>query len=323
MADINTESGQELSILNIGTKILIKDVMDQYLRSLGGVKTFYASKLEFALETLKKQRPQIVFCEQEFMDGTALDIVHEMGGLSPSADRYFVLAVESSEKSVLSLVEELGIDELLVRPFSIADLQKIVERYRTKVKLLQGPWVQELRMARNSLDSKRFKEAEEIYGRALNRYPNNMSVVVEVAEYYLSSGVGDKALDLAESILQEQENNLRASQIKGASLVLLGKNREALNTFLQLDEQSPLNWRRKMEIANLYLGFAKSTLDVALRIELASSELIMAHLRLLLAKRDYVTLIALLSKQHQKLTEKDRKEAEYFALACKKIVGLK
>jgi hypothetical protein len=60
-----------LQVLSVGTKILTKDVMDQYLRSLGDIKTFYGSKLNFAVSTFNEKKIDLVFCEMNFGDSSA------------------------------------------------------------------------------------------------------------------------------------------------------------------------------------------------------------------------------------------------------------
>ena len=86
--------------------------------------------------------------------GTFIKII---GGLHPSDDIYFVLAVEESSSDVISLAIEQNIDELLVKPFSTDNIHQIVERYLSKQKTQRAPWYQDLRMARSADVSKRYQ----------------------------------------------------------------------------------------------------------------------------------------------------------------------
>ncbi|RZA01696.1 MAG: response regulator, partial [Proteobacteria bacterium] len=185
-----------LQILSIGTKILLKDVMDQYLRSLGEVKTYYASKMSIAVESYLEKRPNIIFCEHGFAEGSALDFIQYIGGLDPSGDQYFVLAVEEASDPLVALAVEKGIDEILVKPFSIDTIHQIVERYLEKRDLSTDDWAKDLRNAKVSFLEKRFLEAEDLYANAARRYPANILVLLECADFFLRRGYGGQAQTL-------------------------------------------------------------------------------------------------------------------------------
>src|SRR3989344_5478059 len=109
---------RSLSILNIGTEILVKDVMDQYLRSLGDIKTYYASSMGVAIDTFRRQKINVVFSELGFKAGSAEEFIKEIGGLDISTDLFFVLASSQDSKEIRFLQKELNIDEFLLKPFS-------------------------------------------------------------------------------------------------------------------------------------------------------------------------------------------------------------
>ncbi len=151
-----SNKAEALHVLNIGTKILIKDVMDTYLRSLGETKTFYASKMSTAVETYRDKKLQIIFCEQSFAEGSALEFIQAIGGLPASGDRYFVLAAEEHSDYLVALASEKGMDEILVKPFSTENIHQIVERFKKKKDGLKQNWSIDLRNAKKAFDEKRF-----------------------------------------------------------------------------------------------------------------------------------------------------------------------
>src|SRR4051812_22734096 len=138
-------------VLSVGTRILVKDVMDQYLRTLGEVKTFYASKLSSALESYNEKRPAVIFCEHSFPEGSALEFIEAIGGLDTASDRYFVLATEAASDELVSLAMEKGIDELLIKPFATDNIMQIMERFIDKREMATQDWVTELRVAKTAL----------------------------------------------------------------------------------------------------------------------------------------------------------------------------
>jgi len=312
-----------LQILSIGTKILLKDVMDQYLRSLGEVKTFYASKMSVAVETFNEKRPHIIFCEHGFPEGSALEFIQYCGGLDPSADQYFVLAVEEHDEGLVALAVEKGIDEILVKPFSIDTIHQIVERYLEKRDMATDDWIIDLRKARRSFLEKRFLEAEDLYANACRRHPNNAAVLLEGADFFLRRGYGNQAQTLSETVLRESPENVRALHILGSALKKQGQFKEAATRFNRAQEISPLNSLRHVELAETYVQMAEEQIQAALKVETENSSLILTKAKYQLLRRDYVALVTYLDAKRAFLNDVAKKEADNLTLLAKKLGGIR
>ncbi|RZA08030.1 MAG: hypothetical protein EOP11_06050 [Proteobacteria bacterium] len=312
-----------LQILSIGTKILLKDVMDQYLRSLGEVKTYYASKMSIAVESYLEKRPNIIFCEHGFSEGSALDFIQYIGGLDPSGDQYFVLAVEESSDPLVALAVEKGIDEILVKPFSIDTIHQIVERYLEKREMATEDWAKELRNAKVSFLEKRFLEAEDLYANAARHYPANISVLLECADFFLRRGYANQAQTLVAAVLKEAPMNVRALSIMGSALKKQGHYEEAASMFLKAHDLSPLNSLRNVELAETYVLMAEAQIQLALKVETENSTLILTKAKYQLLRRDYAALVNYLDAKRAFLNDAGKKEADNLTLLAKKLGGIR
>jgi CheY-like chemotaxis protein len=319
----NSKKTEPLHVLSIGTKILIKDVMDTYLRSLGEVKTFYASKMSTALETYRDKRPQIIFCEHSFPEGSALEFIRAIGGLPPSGDQYFVLASEEHSDALVALASEKGMDEILVKPFSAENIHQIVKRYKEKKESLKHDWVVDLRNARKSFEEKRFQEAEELYAAASKKYEKNSMVQLEVADFFVARNLLNPAKSILEWILSESPENVTALQLMGTVYKKAGKLKEASDKLRKSTALSPINSLRQAELAEIYVLMAEEQIVQALKLETENSNLILARARFQMLRKDCSATVTYLDVKKPYLSEAAKKEAEILSAICKKLGGIK
>ena len=261
-------------VLSVGTKILLKDVMDQYLRSLGEVKTFYAAKMSTAVESYAEKKPAVVFCEQSFSEGSALDFIDAIGGLDLASDRYFVLATEAPDEPLITLAAETCMDELLVKPFSTVHVHSIMDRYLLK-KERTTPWVTDLRAAQRAFQEKRFQEADELYGQTAKSHWDKNQVLLDVADYFLRRQQWAKVIPLVEKILGDAPDQVRALHLQGCAFRKMGRLREAMRSLLRAGELSPMNTLRNGEMAELYLTLGEEQIVQGLKWDGESSALIL------------------------------------------------
>lgn len=315
---------QPIAILSIGTKILMKDVMDQYLRSLGEIKTYYASKMGSALESYKEKRPNIIFCEQSFPEGSALEFIRGIGGLEFSADRYFVLAAEQAPDQLVALAAETNIDEILVKPFSTDSVHQVVERYFEKrTSSAEQDWIKELRTARQSFTEKRFMEADELFARAARTHKDNVNVLLECAGYFLDRNNPEQAEKYITSVLETSPENVRALHLSGMVDKRLCRYLESQKKFLRADQISPLNTIRHLEMADLHLLMAEELVQNSLKYENDNAALILRKAKYQLMRGDYAGVAVYLDAKRMFLGEAGKKEGENLIVLAKKFGGLK
>lgn len=314
---------QPVHVLSIGTKILVKDVMDQYLRTLGEVKTFYASKLSVAVEAYRDKRHSVIFCEQSFPEGSALEFIEQIGGLDSASDRYFVLAAESASDDLVALAMEKGIDEILVKPFATDHIMQIMERYLEKRALTDVDWMVDLRAAKKSYLEKRFQEAEELYGSAAKKHWHNSAVLLDCAEFFIMRSQPQKAVPPLEKVLGDSPDHVRGMHLYGQALRKLGRLQESAKNLLRASTFSPLNSVRNIELAEVYIMMAEEQVAAAMKIEDESSSLIIRKAQYQLLRKDYASLVTYLDAKKPFLSEQGKKEADAYIALGKKFAGLK
>lgn len=312
-----------LGILSIGTRILMKDVMDQYLRSLGDVKTYYASKLSVAVSSYQEKRPNIIFCEQTFQEGSALDFIQAIGGLSPNEDQYFVMATEAASDSLVTLAMEKNVDEIIVKPFSTENIHQVVERYLEKKKMAGLEWSKTLSSAKQAFREKRFQEAEELFVKAAKEQGDNPTVAMDCAEFFIYKKDLAKAHAYLDRILSATPENARALHLMGLVYKKSGKLAEAADRFLLASKVSPLNSHRNLEMAETYLQLAEEQVVQALKGDEENSNLILMRARYQLLRKDYTSVVVYLDAKKAFLSDAGKKEADFLTALSKKLGGIK
>ena len=312
-----------IHILNVGTKILTRDVMDQCLRTLGSVKTFYAGKLSFAIESIKEKKPHVIICEESFPEGNAIDLIEAIGGLSTSRDLYFALAVQESNESIMSLAAELGVNEILAKPFNATNVHTIVHRYVENRDAKKEAWQEKLCAARKLWDEKRAIEAEEAFREVYKEFPSQGSIVLELAEISLGRGQCEYAINLLKKLLEEQPHRARILHQLGLAYLQSGKPKEAVEVFEKAKWISPNNTRRYSLLADAHLAIADIELQEGLKIESDNTQFILQKLRFLLARKDYLSVINFADNRRPFLSEIGKRDADSMALLAKKMGGFK
>lgn len=312
-----------IQVLNVGTKILLADVMDQYLRSLGDVKTYYVSKQSNAVQNFNEKKPQVIFCEYAFQDGGAIEFIEKIGGLGASRDLYFVLAVEESKDDLVSLAIEKGIDEILVKPFSTDNISQIIERYFEKKNIAAAAWAQKLRLGRVAFIEKRFQEADELYTQCAKENLENVAALIECAEYFLERKNHSLAQQISSRILERAPDNVRAMNCAGVALKRLGKLKDSVEQLQKANFFSPLNSVRHSELAEAYVLLAEEEIQSALKSESENGTLILAKARFQVLRKDYAGAVVYLDAKRSFMSDAVRKEADALSSIAKKFGGIK
>jgi tetratricopeptide (TPR) repeat protein len=312
-----------MNILNVGTKILLKDVMDQYLRSDGDVRTYYGQRLSSALKALDEREYQLIFSEWKFPGGSVLDLVAALGGLVPSSNTYFVLAMEEVDQGLVALAGELGIDELLIRPFSTEHLSALKARAMAKAERRRGGQWEKMELARRAYRGKRTQESDNQYLEVLKEFRADPAVLLETGEYFLARGVPERALTIFEELDRVEPSKARVLHGLGRAQKQLGRFREAVQSLEKANSLSPDHSLRRSELASTYLSMAAEELVLALRRDGENGALILERAYLFLGRKDYAAAVSYLESKSSYFEEKERKEAESLLAAAKKLGGLR
>ncbi len=319
------ENAKDLSmdILSIGTEILTKDVMDQFLRSLGGIKTYYASKLSVALETYREKNISIVFCEHQFQDGTVQSFINRIGGVDVSEPRYFIVASKDASPELEALRKELNIHEVLLKPFSTEDVLGIVTRAIERIQKKPEDWLYDLRICREAYQAKRFNEAEQFFKGYIKKYGNHGAALLEAVEYFLINNKLDVVEELLERILLTEPNSARALGMLGILHKKKGNIPLGLQYLRDAHAISPLNSARSYEMAEAEIILAEDQLRKSIEHDPFSSANHVMYIKLLVNRGQFTKAIKHMETKREFFGEEDKKEAEIYVSLAKKLAGLK
>lgn len=178
--------------------------------------------------------------------------------------RIFVLTT-TADKGRIMLLHEAGADNFVIKPVSSVDL---IEKMSTTLKppsLVR----QLLDKARSFVLSKGGKEAIKITQKVLEVKPDSASGYVVMGDALRVAGSNDKAQMAYERACKYNENYLEPLQKLVDLAKDTGDSGMQLEYLKRLDELSPMNNQRKVEIAELQISMgnvdaAKQLFDTAL-----------------------------------------------------------
>lgn len=311
-----------LALLNVGTAVLVKDVMDQHLRTIGDIRTYYASNLKFALEAYSEKHLDIIFCELSFEGGTAEEMIRQIGGLDATDDVYFVLATEEDIEQSRALKEELGIDAILKEPFSTRDVEEQIVAAVAKKTRKKEPWVDDLLEAKLAHQNKRMQEAQSLFMDLLKSQKENPEVLLPATRFYLDVHKLDHAERLLDLVLKKNPFSLKALALQSDLLLKQGKYMDAIAVLEGLAEKSPLNTNRANSVVSAYLQHGLDAVAKSQRLTGMNSLTNLNCLRLLVCLGKYKETIASFERHRTSFLGAEKKEAEYFVALAKKLGGL-
>jgi tetratricopeptide (TPR) repeat protein len=314
---------KEVSVLTVGTEILTKDLMDQHLRTLGEVSTYYGSKLSFALDTFKKQKIDIIFCELNFSDGSIQQFIKGIGGLHYGSDLYVIVANRDRSPELAALRADLGIDEILVRPFTADNVREIMERAQKKISAPKPSWSVELKVAFEAEKNKRFAEADKFFMRVFQNNPQALEAMLEVAKFWIGKGRYDESEKLAEDLLVNFPEDTRVLDVLGRVHSRKGSYRRAVSLLEQAQIQSPLNSERALELADAYLLLANELARKVIRLDEFDSEAQTLNLKISALRRQYGAVVTQYDIKQNYFVGENAKEASAFLALAKNLGKLK
>lgn len=308
-----------ITLLNVGTAVLVKDVMDQHLRTIGDVKTFYASNLKFALEAYSEKHIDIIFCEVSFEGGTAEEFVRRIGGLDTTDRLYLVLATDEDSEKARALQEELGADAILRQPFSTLEVEgEILKAVEKKTKEFEG-WVDDLLEAKLAHKNKRMQEAGELYLDLLKTHKDNVDIIRAAASYYLEIPKLEQAERLISLLLDKNPFDLKALSLKSQLLLKQNNFLDAIKTLETLQKKSPLNSDRANSLVSAYIHCSIETLRKSQRVTTTNTSVNLNLIKILVVAGRYKDAVSAYERHRKTFLGAEKKEAEYFLAIAKKL----
>lgn len=313
----------QVRILNVGTRILLKDVMDAYLRSFGDFRTHYARDMASALRIFTESQVNIVISEIELIDGSAFRLMRELGGTGSADDElYFIVALEERSEALMALANEIEADAVLVKPFSSADLYKVMSRYNECRVLPKEPWKMLVREALIAFREKRFSDVDSLYAEAIHAAPESPAPLCKAAQYYLVKpdfGIAENFLQRAIAL---RPNYVPALSALGSLYLAQHSLDRAFEYFSKAHAISPLNPERSFELVRLYVERGLESCRSLIRIDPSNSAAKLMLAKLLTVQKDYAGAVREIEKVMPALRDASRNEAQTFAALARKLGGI-
>lgn len=308
-----------ISILNIGTAVMVRDVMDQHLRTLGDVRTYYASNLNHALQSYSERHLDLVFCELTFPGGSAEEFIRRIGGMDVTDNMYFAVCTSQEESVAQALATELNIDSVLMSPFSTKDIVARVEAMMQKRGRDRSGWIDQLLEAKLAAKNKRFQEAKTLFRELVKNHPANEEILLGAAKFFFSIPEYDNAAQVLSMAIALNPASLRAKTLFGLLAAKKGDFAEGLRILEECQKVSPLCTGRAMEIANCYTSMALRQARSALDMNNASAVAILSSIKYLTNLGRYTEAVTMYEKNRDHLIGDEKREAEYYTAISKKL----
>ncbi len=292
MAAPNTAENQgPISLLSVGTKILMRDAMDQYLRSLGDIRTYYASTMKNALRFIEEQNIHILLTEVFLEDGSAERLMKALGPRSINDSLWVIMALEEKREDLISLALELGANAVLIKPFAAVDLKNQLEKYKARqiaMSQVGDKGVELIKEADLALRERRTFDADKKYREASIASPSHFVVQQHCARFFLDKheyGLAEKCVRAA---LAAKPNYVPALSLLGALELQRGNLEAAFEHLSAAHKLSPLHAERAMLIAQYYNRKSAETLEKILSSD-ENDAVARLHMgKSMIVDRDYV-----------------------------------
>lgn len=317
-------NAEGFGVLSVGTRVLLKDVMDQCVRSMGNFRTHYAPTMQSALRAFSENSVQIMISEIELVDGSAYRLIQSLGGAAGGDDDlYTVVALEEKSDALVKLAAEIEAHYVLIKPITASHIEKMIQAYQTWKSSPKEPWQALLIEGGYSAREKKFREAEAKFLEALKIAPTNPVPYYKVGQYYLSKPDPVMAEKLLKKAVELKPDYVQA--ISALGLLWLNRREiEKADEYLKKAQQlSPLNPDRFSDLVRLNLERCAELCRSAMRLD-PSNIKAQFHLgRVLALQKDYMGVVRELEKLTVQLSDDMKTEAMTFVALAKKLGGLR
>jgi DNA-binding response OmpR family regulator len=320
MAKENTKE-ELVEFLSIGTRILTKDVMDQFIRSLGNNRTHYAATVESARRVF--QESSIDFIITEFDVGES-NVFHFIREIKTKHKEYVfvVLASEESNSAQKSIAQELEVDAILVKPFAASDLKVQIDAYNQKISDKNNPDLL-IFQADREFREKNHQVADRMYLNLLKAFPENVRVMYRAGLHFLRKPDVESAQKYFYKALELDPEFVPAMNALGVCALKKKEFKMAHSMLTQAQAASPLNPDRPLNLCRLFMEWGTDLLKSGLRQD-ADNVMMQFELgRYLIMQRDYAGAVNILRKAKLPDEHPNAKEAQALIQLAMKVASIK
>jgi tetratricopeptide (TPR) repeat protein len=160
----------------------------------------------------------------------------------------FILALDNPSKEKIMYAVENGVDEIMVKPFTLNDIFPKLQSGFQKFHNPKNP-EKVYELAKQLYRESKFPEAEKIYQAIANETQKSARPWVGLAKIAAKMSDHNKALKLLEEAEKRNPNYVHLYSIRGEILIKHMQPEEAIQAFTKAIELSPLNPLRYQDAA--------------------------------------------------------------------------
>ncbi|MFK7827453.1 MAG: tetratricopeptide repeat protein [Oligoflexales bacterium] len=205
------------------------------------------------LNELKKQDVAAIICTMDLPDMDGLELLSEIREDVDINRPPFCLSMGQVSKERLMLAVETGVDEILVKPFTLGD---IVPKLRKSFKTFHNPKNPEkvYELAKEKLRSQSADEAEKIYTRLRESAPNTARPLVGLAKVSFAKKEYEQAFKLLESAQEKNDQYVHIFSLRGDIYLEQGDYDQGIAAYRHGIGMSPLNPNRYKKAGEALFG---------------------------------------------------------------------
>jgi two-component system chemotaxis response regulator CheY len=271
---INTEA----PVIVIDDQQDLRLIIVHQLQKLQFTTVKQASNGYEALEIMQETKGvSNIVCDMEMPVMGGLELLAELRERTDLERPPFCLIMDNVNKERLMLAVENGVDEVLVKPFTLSDIYPKVQLSWKKFHNPKNP-EKIYELAKSALRNKKFDEADKIYKLLADSSEKSARPLVGLARSALGRKEPNKALEHLVAAEQRNKSYVHIFAARGEIYSELGKFDDALKSFEQAITLSPLNPVRYRSAADILFKKEKykeaiTLLEQAVKLGLEFKEL--------------------------------------------------
>jgi tetratricopeptide (TPR) repeat protein len=248
-----TDLDHELPVVVVEDQQDMRLIVTHQLQKLQFMKVKQSANGYEALELLAETKDaSVIICDMEMPVMGGLELLAELRERTDLNRPPFCIAMDNVSKEKLMLAVEHGVDEILVKPFSLKDIFPKVQMAWKKYHNPKNP-EKAYELAKVHLRNKKWDDAEKVYKMLSDSSKTSARPMVGLSRVYLGRDNPEKALDC---LLQAEARNkayVHVFSTRGEIYSYMKKFDDALKAFDQAITLSPLNPVRYRAAADILM----------------------------------------------------------------------
>ncbi|MEZ4741739.1 MAG: tetratricopeptide repeat protein [Bdellovibrionota bacterium] len=247
----NEQINSKLPILVVDDQQDLRLIVAHHLTKLQFNNVIQASNGMEALDILRSAKEiAAVICDMEMPNMNGLELIQEIREDLHAKRIPFCLAMDNVSKEKIMLGVEHGVDEILVKPFTLGD---IIPKLRSAYKIFHNPTNPEpvYELAKQKIRDKQYDEAIAIYKVLLQSTKKSARPHVGLAKIEKEKGNFTAALEYLQQAEEKNENYVHLYSVRGDIYVAQQKLEQAIEQYkkgIQLSPLNPIRYLKAVEV---------------------------------------------------------------------------